>query len=36
MYALSDLEPDQVRSMRDAAVLLERVGATIAGILPVR
>lgn len=29
-YALSDLEPDLRRSMRDAAALLERVGARLA------
>jgi glycerate kinase len=36
VYALSDIEPDQARSMRDAAALLEGVGASIARTLPVR
>ena len=36
VYALSDLEADPARSMRNAAALLERVGAAIAGTLPSR
>jgi glycerate 2-kinase len=29
VFSLTDLEPDVERSMRDAAVLLERVGAEV-------
>jgi glycerate kinase len=35
VYALSDIEPDQARSMRAAAALLEGAGVSIARTLPI-